>query len=130
MEKALAGDTIPVTGDGSQTRCFCHVNDVVAALAQLMETPAAFGQVFNLGSDEEVSIRDLAERIVRRTGSSSGIELLPYEAVYGQHFDDVPRRVPDLARIRKVIGFQRRFNLDQVIDAVVADKRSSQPAVR
>src|SRR5690606_6816583 len=88
VEKALAGQTIPVTGDGKQTRCFCHVHDVVAALAALIETPSAFGHVFNLGSDEEISIRELAERIVAKVGSSSRIELMPYEKVYGQHFDD------------------------------------------
>lgn len=122
VEKALAGQTIPVTGDGTQTRCFCHVHDVVAALARLIETPSAFGQVFNLGSDEEISIRALAERIVTRVGSSR-IELMPYEKVYGQHFDDVPRRVPDLSKVAAAIGFCRRFDLDQIIDAVVADKR-------
>jgi UDP-glucose 4-epimerase len=124
VEKALAGQTIPVTGDGTQTRCFCHVVDVVSALARLIETPAASGEVFNLGSDQEISIRDLAERIVEKTGSASRIELLPYEKVYGQHFEDVPRRVPDLAKIERTIGFRRRFDLDQIIDAVIADKRS------
>jgi UDP-glucose 4-epimerase len=124
VERALAGDTIPVTGDGTQTRCFCHVVDVVTALAKLIESPAAPGHVFNLGSDQEISIRQLAERIVARAGSSSDIELLPYEKVYGQHFEDVPRRVPDLGKIRQAIGFERRFDLDQIIDAVIADKRS------
>ena len=123
VEKALAGEAIPVTGDGTQTRCFCHAADVVAALARLIETPAAAGEVFNLGSDQEISIRDLAERIVARAGSRSRIELLPYEKVYGQHFEDVPRRVPDLAKITRTIGFRRRFDLDQIIDAVIADKR-------
>ena len=123
VEKALAGEPIPVTGDGTQTRCFCHVHDVVAALARLIETPATFGEVFNLGSDEEISIRELAERIVKKAGSRSRIELLPYEKVYGQHFEDVPRRVPDLSKITTAIGFRRGYALDQIIDAVIADKR-------
>ncbi len=124
VEKALAGEPIPVTGDGTQTRCFCHVHDVVAALAKLIETPAAFGEVYNLGSDEEISIRALAERIVKKAGSKSRIELLPYEKVYGQHFEDVPRRVPDLSKITTAIGFRRRYGLDQIIEAVIADKRA------
>ena len=125
VEKALAGEPIPVTGDGTQTRCFCHVHDVVAALAKLIETPAAFGEVYNLGSDEEISIHELAQRIVKKTGSKSRIELLPYEKVYGQHFEDVPRRVPDLSKITGAIGFKRRYGLDQIIEAVIGDKRAS-----
>ena len=123
VEKALAGQPIPVTGDGTQTRCFCHVHDVVSALAKLIETPAAFGEVYNLGSDEEISIHELAQRIVKKTGSKSRIELLPYEKVYGQHFEDVPRRVPDLSKITAAIGFKRRYGLDQIIEAVIGDKR-------
>lgn len=123
IDRALAGEAIPVTGDGTQTRCFCHVHDVVAALVRLIETPAAFGEVFNLGSDEEISIRALAERIVKKTGSNSRIELLPYEKVYGQHFEDVPRRVPDLSKITSAIGFLRKYALDQIIDAVIADRK-------
>lgn len=125
VEKALAGESIPVTGDGTQTRCFCHVSDVVAALARLIETPNAFGEVFNLGSDEEISIRELAERIVKKTGSQSKVELLPYEKVYGQHFEDVQRRVPDLSKVASAVGFKRRYGLDQIIEAVIADKRRS-----
>ena len=124
VEKALANEPIPVAGDGTQTRCFCHVADVVRTLASLMETPAAFGQVYNVGGDEEVSIRDLADRIVARSGSDSPVQLLPYEAIYGQKFEDVPRRVPDLSRVRRTVGFERQYDLDAIIDAVIAGKRS------
>lgn len=125
VEKALAGEAIPVAGDGSQTRCFCHVADVVTALAKLIETPGAFGHVFNLGSDEEISIRALAEQIVRQAGSSSRIELLPYEQVYGQHFEDVPRRVPDLTKVTQAVGFKRRYDLKQIVEEVIAEKRAA-----
>ena len=89
---ALAGQPLQVYGDGCQTRCFCHVLDVVDALMALMQTPAAAGQVFNLGSDQEISINDLAARVVQLTGSPSGIEHISYQQAYGQVFDDLPRR--------------------------------------
>lgn len=123
VEKALRNEPIPVAGDGSQRRCFCHVSDVTRALAALIENPEAVGHVYNLGSDEEISILELAERIVARTGSSSRIELLPYEQIYGQRFEDVPRRVPDLSKIRAAIGFEPEHRLEQIIDAVIADRR-------
>ena len=125
VDKALAGEVIPVTGDGSQTRCFCHVHDVVRALARLIESPAATGQVYNLGSDEEVSIRELAERVVKAIGSKSEIRPTPYEEVYGQKFEDVPRRVPDLSKIKTAVGFEREYDLEQIIRAVVADRREA-----
>ena len=123
VENALAGEPLPVTGDGTQTRCFCHVRDVVRTLAKLVDAPDAVGKVYNIGSDEEVTIRELAERIVRRAGGDSEIRLTPYEAVYGQKFEDVPRRVPDLSRVKAAVGFEREFDLDGIIDAVIADKR-------
>lgn len=123
VQAALAGQPLQVYGDGAQTRCFCHVSDVTDALVRLMETPAAVGQVFNLGSDEEVSIADLARRVIRATGSSSKIEYLSYEKAYGQAFDDLPRRVPQLSRIRSVIPFTPRHDLDQIIAAVAAEQR-------
>jgi UDP-glucose 4-epimerase len=123
VDKALADEPLPVTGDGRQTRCFCHVADVVRALSDLMDQPAAVGRVFNVGSDEEVSIADLARRVIHRAGSDSPIEHRSYEQVYGQKFEDVPRRVPDLTRLRDVIGFEREHDLDAIIDAVLQEKR-------
>ena len=124
-DRALAGEPLVVTGDGSQTRCFCHVEDVAGALVKLLDAPDAVGRVFNVGSDEEVSIRDLAEQVVSAAGSDSDIEAKPYEAVYGQAFEDVMRRVPDLSRVRSVIDFQPKYDLKGIIEAVVADRRNA-----
>jgi UDP-glucose 4-epimerase len=123
VEAALAGRALQVYGDGNQTRCFCHVSDVVAALAKLMGTPAAVGNVFNLGSDEEVSINQLAKRVIELTGSSSAIEHLSYQQAYGQPFDDMLRRVPDLRKVREAIGFKPRLSLDEIIRSVIGDRR-------
>ncbi|HWP41422.1 MAG TPA: NAD-dependent epimerase/dehydratase family protein, partial [Tepidisphaeraceae bacterium] len=125
VEAALSGKPLQVYGDGTQTRCFCHVSDVVDALVKLMNTPAAVGQVFNLGSDEEISINDLARRVIELSGSGSTIEHVPYEKAYGQPFDDLPRRVPKLDRIRQVIGFEPSHNLQQVIQAVIEERRAA-----
>ena len=123
VDRALRGEALPVTGDGRQTRCFCHVADVVDALVRLIGEPAAVGRVFNVGSDEEVSIEELARRVIARTASDSAIEHRSYEQVYGQKFEDVPRRVPDLTRLREAVGWERRHDLDAIIDAVVAERR-------
>jgi len=122
VEAALKSAPLQVYGDGTQTRCFCHVIDVVDALIKLSQTPAAVGQVFNLGSDEEISINDLARKVIALTGSKSTIEHVPYEVAYGRQFDDLPRRVPRLDKIRTAIGFERRFDIEQIIRAVVADQ--------
>src|SRR5688572_23496789 len=119
---ALKNQPLQVYGDGTQTRCFCHVSDVVDALIKLSETPGAVGQVFNLGSDEEISINDLAKRVIALAGSSSTIEHVPYDVAYGRQFDDLPRRVPKLDKVRGAIGFGRRFDLDQIIRAVIEDE--------
>lgn len=126
VERALAGQPIQVYGDGKQTRCFCHVQDVVDALVRLMETPASVGRVFNLGSDEELSINDLAERVIRIARSSSKIEHLTYDQAYGQSFDDLARRVPLLNRIRSVIPFSPRMRLDEIIQSVVNERRGKE----
>lgn len=123
VSAALANQPLEVYGDGNQTRCFCHVNDVIGALARLMETPAAAGQVFNLGGQEEVSMNDLASRVIRLAGSRSTVQHIPYDRAYGQAFDDLPRRVPKLDKIKAAIGFSPRFTLDQIIESVVAQER-------
>ena len=127
VSAALKNEPLQVYGDGRQTRCFCHVSDVVDALTRLAETPAAVGGVFNLGSDEEVSIDELARRVIAIAGSSSRIEHVPYEKAYGQAFDDLPRRAPRLDKIRGVIGFQPRHRLDEIIRAVVDEQRRASP---
>lgn len=119
VRQALSGEPLTVFGSGDQTRCFGHVHDVVPALVRLAETPAAVGSVFNIGSTEQVSINDLADRIITRTGSRSSVIHVDYETAYGPGFEDMERRVPDCARIRALIGYQPRLGLDQIIDSVV-----------
>jgi UDP-glucose 4-epimerase len=118
VSAALKNQPLQVYGDGNQTRCFCHVSDVVSALSGLMARPEAVGRVFNLGSGEEISIIDLARRVIAACGSSSKIEMISYEKAYGQGFDDLSRRVPRLDRIQSVISFQPKYNLDQIIRSV------------
>lgn len=120
VEAALSGDSLKVYGDGKQSRCFCHVSDVVDALVKLMQTPSARGNVFNLGSDEETTIEALAHRVIQLANSRSQIERVSYEEAYGQHFDDLPRRVPKLDRIRDAIGFAPKHSLDAIIQSVIA----------
>jgi UDP-glucose 4-epimerase len=126
---AVRGENLQVYGDGRQTRCFCHVSDVVDAMMRLTSDEkriACAGRVFNLGGDEEISIEELARRVIRTTGSRSGIEHVPYERAYGQKFDDLPRRVPDLSRIRSAIGFQPRHKLDEIIKSVFDEHAGGQ----
>jgi UDP-glucose 4-epimerase len=124
VTQALAQEPLTVHGTGTQTRCFCHVADVVPALTQLMATDAAVGQVFNIGNPEQVSINGLAERVIGRTGSASDVVHLDYEAVYGSGYEDMERRVPNCDRVRELIGWVPRRDLDDIIDSVVAYRRS------
>lgn len=121
---ALRNEPLQVTGDGKQTRCFCHVSDVVDAMIKLMEKPETAGQVFNLGSDQEISMNDLAKRVIELADSKSAIEHVSYEKAYGQQFDDMPRRVPKLDKIRAAIGFRPREDLDGIIKSVIASDRN------
>ena len=125
---ALNHEPLQVYGDGKQTRCFCHVTDVADALVRLAGAPAAVGQVFNVGSDEEVSIEELARRVIRLTNSKSTIEHLSYEQAYGQRFDDMARRVPRLERVRSVIPFAPKLNLDQIIQSVIDEQKAARAA--
>lgn len=123
VEAALRNEPLQIYGDGKQTRCFCHVSDVADAIVRLTESAAAVGQVFNVGSDEEVSIEQLARRVIELAGSKSTLRYVPYEQAYGRSFDDLPRRVPKLDRIRSAIGFSPRHRLDQIIESVITDCR-------
>lgn len=123
VEQALRGDPLNVYGDGQQSRCFCHVSDVVRALVDLMGEPAAEGDVFNIGSTEEVSIVGLAQRIIERTGSTSQIIKIPYEEAYEKGFEDMRRRVPDTSKIRALIGWEPSRDLNQIIDEVAEGLR-------
>jgi UDP-glucose 4-epimerase len=115
VEAALAGRALEIHGDGLQSRCFADVRDVSQALNTLLACEAAAGRVFNVGSDEPITIRALAERVVRRLESASPLVHLPYETAYGPGFEDLRARQPDLGRIRRTIGFERRIGLDQTI---------------
>ncbi len=121
---ALAGEPLTIYGSGMQRRCFCHVADVVRALMQLIDHPQASGRVFNVGTDEEVSIGELAERVRHATASNSELVNIPYDRVWGPDFEDMERRVPDLTRVRDLIGFRPTKTLDEIIASVVAYERS------
>jgi UDP-glucose 4-epimerase len=119
VRQALAGEDITVFGDGSQARCFTHVSDAVAALMALVEHPQAVGEVYNIGSDQEVSIKELAERVKHLTGSSSRIVFVPYSEAYEEGFEDMMRRVPDISKIHKLIGYAPRLSLDEILASVI-----------
>jgi UDP-glucose 4-epimerase len=120
VRQALAGDPITVFGDGTQSRSFTYVGDVVGALLKLMVEPKAIGEVFNIGNIEEVTIRQLAERVKAITGSASPIVTIPYEEAYEAGFEDMPRRVPELSKVRALIGYEPAVGLDEIIRRVVA----------
>jgi UDP-glucose 4-epimerase len=119
VRQALAGEPITVFGDGTQSRAFTHVVDVVGALLKLVKEPAAIGQVVNIGNVQEISIRDLAERIRTLTGSTSIIKYIPYDQAYESGFEDMPRRVPDLSRIQNLIGYKPVRGLDDILLQVI-----------
>jgi UDP-glucose 4-epimerase len=123
VRQALAGEPITVFGDGTQTRSFTYVGDVVRGLIALMQTPAAFGEVFNIGNDEEVSILELAQRVRALTGSSSEIVLIPYDQAYEAGFEDMPRRVPALAKIAAAVGYRPTVGLDEILSRVIAHEQ-------
>lgn len=131
VQQALAGLPIHVHGDGQQTRCFCHVADIVAGLETLIACKAAYGQVINMGSTEEITIQALAERIIQRTGSRSLVEFVPYQQIYGEGFEDMLRRVPKIAKVQRLIGWKPQRSLDNIIDDVAIQfSRSITPAAR
>ena len=121
VKQALLGHPITVYGDGEQSRCFTYVTDVVGALLKLADHEGALGQVFNIGNDsEEVSIRALAQRVKERTKSASEIATIPYDKAYESGFEDMPRRVPDLGKIRSLVGYEPKVHLDEILDRVIA----------
>jgi UDP-glucose 4-epimerase len=126
---ALANEPIVVHGQGTQTRSFTWVGDVVWAMMTLINEPRAAGEVFNIGNGEEISIRDLAARVCQRTGSSSAIRYVPYEEAFDRSFEDMPRRVPDLSKLRRLIGYQPRVQLDGIINSVISYWQATTGAV-
>jgi UDP-glucose 4-epimerase len=119
VKQALAGEAITVFGDGKQSRCFTWVGDAVRALVALAAHPAAVGQVFNVGSDQEVSIAELAVRIKEMTESRSPIVFIPYDQAYEEGFEDMPRRVPHLGKIRRVIGYEPTLGLAKILSEII-----------
>ena len=119
VQQALAGEPITVFGDGTQQRAFTHVTDVVGALLKLVVEPKAIGQVINVGNTHEITILKLAERVRELSGSDSVIKLVPYDEAYESGFEDMPRRVPDLTRIKALIGYEPKHQLDEILTQVI-----------
>jgi len=120
VQQALAGKPITVYGDGNQTRCFGYVDDIVNTLVKLINSPKANGHIFNLGSDEEISIKELARKVNKMAGDKSKIVFMPYEKIYGQDFDDMAHRRPDLSKIRKFIGYRPKVSLEESLKKIIA----------
>jgi UDP-glucose 4-epimerase len=123
VKQALAGRPITVYGDGKQTRCFGYVGDVVGALIKLMDTTESIGQVFNIGSTEEISILQLAEKVKELTQSTSEIVFVPYDDAYEEGFEDMPRRVPDTTKIKQLVGFKPEMTLNGILETVITFHR-------
>jgi UDP-glucose 4-epimerase len=122
VQRAFANETLEIHGDGEQTRCFCHVSDTIRALAGLMDDGAS-GEIYNVGSEERISINALAQRVIDLTGSSSELSYVAYEDVYGIGIEDMLHRIPSTAKIRSTIGWEPRRTLDDILADVVAYER-------
>jgi len=120
VNAALKNEKLSVYGGGDQIRCFCHVGDAVKALLLVMDSDKAIGEVFNVGNNQQISIMALAKKVVEITGSNSSIEMIPYEKAYPQGFEDMQRRVPDISKIKRVLGWAPEINLDQIIKDIAA----------
>jgi len=119
VKQALSGRSITVYGDGNQSRCFGYVGDVVGALVKLMDHENAVGQVFNIGSNQEISILELAQRVKELTQSDSEIVFIPYDEAYEEGFEDMPRRVPDITKVSELVGFRPEMSLDGILKTVI-----------
>jgi UDP-glucose 4-epimerase len=120
VSAALNNKPLSVYGSGDQIRCFCHVTDAVNALLLVMDSEKAIGQVFNVGNNFQTSIMELAKKVIKVTGSKSSIEKVAYEQAYPEGFEDMQRRVPDISKIRQVLGWEPKINLDQIIEDIAA----------
>lgn len=123
VSQALRNEPITVYGTGEQTRCFCFVGDVVKGMVDLCDHSEAYGKVFNLGGSEEVSMKELAQRIISASGSSSRLDFIPYDVAYEEGFEDMQRRVPDTTRARDLVGFEPTVGLDEIIRLVIDEQR-------
>ena len=129
VRQALLNQPLTVFGDGLQTRCFAHVWDVVPVLVELLSRSDTAGLVFNVGTQEEVSIRKLAERVLKLTGSHSPINYIPYSQAYPAGFEDMERRVPDISRLKRLIGYEPKYSLDDVLKDVIRAERETLPSL-
>ena len=120
VNAALKNDPLQVYGSGEQIRCFCHVDDAVRALILIMDSDEAVGQVFNVGNSQQISIMELAKKVIELTGSTSSIEKIAYENAYPEGFEDMQRRVPDISKIKQVLSWSPEINLDQIIKDIAA----------
>ena len=120
VSAALKNEPLSVYGSGDQIRCFCHVSDAVRGLLLVMDSDKAVGEVFNVGNDQQISIMELAKKVIEITGSKSIIEKIAYEKAYPQGFEDMQRRVPDISKIKQVLGWSPEINLDQIIKDIAA----------
>ena len=120
VSAALRNEPVSVYGSGEQIRCFCHIDDAVRALLLVMDSDKAVGEVFNVGNNQQVTIMELAKKVIELTGSSSTIEKIAYEKAYPEGFEDMQRRVPDISKIKKVLGWTPEINLDQIIKDIAA----------
>jgi UDP-glucose 4-epimerase len=130
VQRALAGEPLEIHGSGEQTRCFCHVADTIRALADLMEGGVS-GEIYNVGSEQRISIQGLADRVLELTGSDSGIEHVAYEDVYGIGIEDMLHRIPSTAKIEAAVGWQPERTLDDILSDVLAFERGRlEPSAR
>jgi len=120
VSAALKNEPLSVYGSGDQIRCFCHVDDAVRALLLVMGSEKAVGQVFNVGNNQQITIMELAKKVIELTGSSSTIEKIAYEKAYPEGFEDMQRRVPDISKIKQVLGWSPEINLDQIVKDIAA----------
>jgi UDP-glucose 4-epimerase len=127
VKQALSERPITVFGDGKQSRCFCYVGDVIGALVKLMDDDKAVGEVFNVGSNQEISIGELAKKVKELTNSNSEIVLVPYDEAYEEGFEDMPRRIPDTSKVNKQVGFRPEMNLDGILKSVIDFHSGQQP---
>ena len=124
VSQAVRGEPVTIYGDGSQTRCFCFVGDIIEGMVALMNNEDAYGKVFNLGATEEISIKELAEKIIDLSGSDSKIKYMTYEEAYEEGFEDMQRRVPDISRANNLVGFEPTVSLDEIIRRVIEEQRA------
>ena len=120
VEAALKNQPLNVYGSGEQIRCFCHVKDAIRALMLVIDSDKTIGEVFNIGNNQQVTIMELAKKVIELTGSKSEIETIPYEEAYPEGFEDMQRRVPDISKIKQVLGWEPEINLDQIIQDIAA----------